>query len=148
MSTLADNRRARFEYEILETYEAGLKLTGQEVKSVKTGHIGVQGAYATVRAGEAWLLNAMIPPYAKAGILPEYDPRRTRKLLLKKTELRTLVGKVQAQGLTLVPLKVYTAHGLIKVALGLGRGRKKEDKREVIRKRETEREMARSLRSH
>jgi len=144
MPTLAYNKRANYDYEILTTYEAGLVLYGHEVKSVKTGHISLKGAYVTVkRTGknlpELYLINAHISLYSRASAVSDYDPTRPRKLLLGKKEIEHLVGKKNEQGLTLVPLKIYTKHSLIKLEFGIGRGRKKYDKRELIKKRETDR---------
>ncbi len=146
MSTLAFNKRANFDYEILETYEAGIVLAGYEVKSIKTGHVNLKGAFVVLkpRSGklpEAYLINAHIPLYKHAGSIKNYDPYRSRQLLLKKNELKYLVGKVREQGLTLVPIKIYTKHSFIKLEFGIGKGRKKIDKRELIKKREVERSI-------
>lgn len=138
MPLITKNKRAFFDYKILEKLEAGIVLTGQEVKSVKTGHVNLSGAYVTMRDGEAWLLNAHIPPYKKAGPLLGYDPTRSRKLLLKKSELNRLIGVAQTKGLTLIPLTVYTARNHVKIEVGICRGRKKTDKRDLIKKRETD----------
>lgn len=141
MPILAMNKRAGFDYEILKTFEAGLVLSGSEVKAVREGQIGLKGAYVTLSRGEAWLINAHISPYKKAGQLKNYEPTRSRKLLLKKSELRQLTNLKSQQGLTIVPLKVYTKHHRIKLEIGTGKGRKKVDKREVIKKRDIEREI-------
>jgi SsrA-binding protein len=147
MPTLAFNKRANFDYDILEKYEAGLILLGHEVKSVKTGHVGLKGAFVTLKGAggnklpEAHLINAHIPLYKHAGKILNYDPYRSRKLLLKKNEIKYLVGKVKEQGLTLVPIKIYTKHSFLKLEFGIGKGRKKVDKREVIKKREIERSI-------
>ena len=138
---LAENRRARFDYDILETYEAGIELLGQEVKSVKGGRCNLSGAYAILRGGEVVLLNAEIPAYQPKNAPADYDPSRTRRLLLRRDEIRGLVGKLHQKSLTLIPLQMYVKRGLIKVLLGLGRSRKKHDKREVLKKRGAEREM-------
>lgn len=143
MPSLAYNKRANFDYEILDTYEAGLVLYGHEVKSVKTGHVSLKGAYVTVKGAsnklpELYLINAYIPLYGKASKVADYDPTRARKLLLLKKEIEHLIGKKNEQGLTLVPIKIYTKHSLIKLLFGVGRGRKKHDKRELIKKRETD----------
>lgn len=143
---LATNPKARFDYEILDKYEAGLVLLGHEVKSAKAGNISLRGAYAALRKGEAWLLGARIAPYAKAGRLPDYDPERPRKLLLRKKELKILVGRLQGERLTLVPLKVYTKGRRLKIEIGLGRGKRKYEKRETIKKKEIQREVARAMR--
>lgn len=144
MKTYAENKIARFNYEILEGYEAGVVLSGAEVKSIRGGHISLKESFATVRGGEIWLTNAHISPYKLARI-EGYDPTRSRKLLLKKDETEKLIGNSGEQGLTLVPLKVYDKNGKIKVEIGLARGKKKYDKREVIKRRDVEREVSRSL---
>ena len=145
MPTLATNPRAKFDYDILKTYEAGIVLTGQEVKSARSGHVSFKGAFATLTNEEVWLLNAHISPYPKAGRLVAYDPTRSRKLLLHVREIKELVGKVRTQGLTLVPISLYTRGRRLKVELGLARGRKKYEKREVIKKRAVEREIRGAL---
>jgi SsrA-binding protein len=145
MPILANNRRASFDYDLLENYEAGLILLGHEAKSAKAGHINLSGAYVSMRAGqngpELWLVNAHISPYRFAGKLPDYDPVRERKLLLKKNEIAHLSGKTQEKGLTLVPVKMYTKRSFVKLEFALGRGKKKYDKRESIKKREVERQI-------
>ncbi len=143
---LAENRRAKFDYEILETVEAGIVLSGQEVKSAKEGHMSLKGAYVTVIQGEVFLINAQISPYKKAGKLPDYDPKRNRKLLLTKKEIKRLTGKLKEKGLTLVPLSVYNKHGIIKIKVAVGRGKTKLDKREKIKEREARRKIRRALR--
>src|SRR3989344_2826844 len=145
MTVLAENKKAYFDYEIMETFEAGLVLEGHEVKSIKTGRAGIQGAYAIIRGGEAYILGMHVPPYQKANTPTDYDPDRTRKLLLTKKEIMYLTGKTAQKGLTLVPLKVYTDHGLCKLLLGLGKGKKKTDKRETIKARESKRKIDRTL---
>ncbi len=141
MPTLAVNRKARHDYDILETYEAGIKLTGPEVKSVKRGQVSLSGAYARITPqGETILFNASIAPYPPAAdAQKQYAPHRDRTLLLQAREIASLIGKSQAQGRTLIPLSIYSKRGLIKVELGLGRGKKLHDKREAIKKREFER---------
>jgi len=146
MSVLAFNKRANFDYEILETYEAGIVLFGHEVKSVKTGHVSLKGAFVVLKGSgkklpEANLINTHIPLYKHAATVKNYDPYRSRKLLLKKNEIKHLVGKAKEQGLTLVPIKIYTKHGFVKLEFGLGKGRKKVDKREIIKRREVERNI-------
>lgn len=145
MPEVTVNRRAYFDYEILETYEAGVELFGFEVKAVKTGHINLAGSYAVIKNNEAWLLNATIPPYQPKNTPPDYDPTRSRRLLLHKSEIRELIGKAAQKGLTIVPLKVYTKRGRVKILMGLAKHKKKADKREVIKRREAEREIKRSL---
>lgn len=145
MSDIAFNKRANFDYEILEKFEAGIELLGFEVKAVKAGRINIAGSYAVIRDGQAWLLNADVPPYQKGNAPADYESKRTRKLLLKKSEIKYLIGKSQEKGLTIIPLRVYLRRGLVKIELGIGRSRKKRDKRELIRGREAEREMARHI---
>ncbi len=139
MKVIAENRRARFDYQILETYEAGIELKGFEVKAVKTGRINLAGSFAAVKDNQLWLINADIPPYQPANTPADYDPKRSRRLLLKKSEIKELIGKIQRAGLTLLPLRVYNKNRLIKIELGLGRGRKKQDKRAAIKQREWQR---------
>lgn len=146
MPTLAVNKRANYDYEIKDKFEAGIMLLGHEVKSVKTGHINLKGSYVTLKKTkkalpEIYLINAHIPLYKHAGTVKSYNPTRPRKLLVKKNEIKHLIGKKQEQGLTLVPLKMYTKRSLIKLEFGIGRGKKKFDKREMIKKRELDRSM-------
>jgi SsrA-binding protein len=146
MPILAVNKRANFDYEISETYEAGLVLFGHEVKAVKTGHINLAGSFVTVKSSgrripELHLVNAHIPLYEKANPKTVYKPTRSRKILLHKNEIKKLIGKKQEQGLTLVPMKVYTKRSYIKLEFGVGRGKKKVDKRETIKKREIDRQI-------
>lgn len=150
MQTFAINKRANYDYQILDKYEAGLVLSGHEVKSVKLGHINLQGAYVIITNNtkgnpQANLMNVNISPYKYAGKLPDYDPTRLRKLLLHKKELNKLIGKKQTEHLTLVPLRVYNKRGLIKIEFGIGKGKKNIDKREAIKKRDTEREIRRTI---
>lgn len=147
MPILTQNSRAKYDYDILKKYEAGIVLTGQEVKSVRAGQVSLKGAYATLKDGEVWLLNAHISPYKKAGALQGYEPTRSRKLLLRHREIAELIGKVQAERLTLVPLSLYTRGRRIKIELGLGKGRKKYEKREVIKKRAIQKEIKQALRA-
>lgn len=141
MSIITENKRAYFDYNILEKYEAGIELKGFEVKAIKSGRINLAGAYVIIRNNEAWLLNADIPPYQPKNTPADYDSKRSRRLLLKKSEISNLIGKTQEKGLTLVPLKVYTKgrQQRIKIEIGLAKSRKKYDKRELIKKREWER---------
>ncbi len=143
---IARNRRARFDYEILDTVEAGLVLVGPEVKSLRAGQASLSDAYATIRSGEAYLVNAHIPPYKEAG-RENVDPRRERKLLLHRSEIARWKGKVAERGLTLVPLSLYFKDGRAKVEIGLARGKRKGDKRQAIREREVKREMDRAIRN-
>lgn len=145
MSDIAANRKAYFDYEVLETYEAGVELLGLEVKSVKAGQISLAGSFVVIRGGEAWLLNSVITPLQPKNILPSYDSSRSRRLLLKRAEIRELIGKTAQTGLTIVPLKVYSKHNRVKVEIGLARHKKKHDKREAIKKRDIEREIGRGL---
>lgn len=147
MKTIALNKRARYDYQILEKWQAGLVLKGFEVKAIKTGHISLQGAYVTIKDNQAHLINAHIPPYQPANTPDNYDTRRSRKLLLTKKEIKTLIGKTKQKGLTLVPLRVYTKRGRVKIEIGLGKGKKKRDKREDIKKKEAKREIERAMRS-
>jgi SsrA-binding protein len=143
---VASNRRARFDYEILDTFEAGIELRGPEVKSLRAGKASLNEAYAVLRAGEAFLVNAHINPYEQAG-RENADPRRERRLLLHKREILRLQGQVAERGRTLVPLALYFRSGRAKVELALARGKKRFDKRETIQRREQEREVARALRT-
>jgi SsrA-binding protein len=146
MGTLAVNKRANFDYFISDKYEAGLVLSGQEVKSIKMGHISLKESFVTVKGSELYLTNAHVTPYKQAGELKNYEPTQPRKLLLKKSEIKHLTGKVRIQGLTLVPIRVYTRKRLIKLEFGLGKGKKKYDKREDIAKREDNISIQRELR--
>jgi len=146
MKFFAENRRAKFDYEILETYEAGLVLFGHEVKAIKTGHISLNNSFVVIKNNELYLINSFIPPYQPKNISSDYDPERSRKLLLQKQEIRSLIGKSKAKGLTLLPLRVYTKKNKLKLEFAIGRGKRKIDKREQIKKRDIEREMERNLR--
>lgn len=140
------NKKAYFNYEILEKFEAGLVLLGSEVKSIRNNHYSLQGAYVTINDEEAWLVHATIAPYQPKNMSVAYNPERPRKLLLNKKELSYLQGKSQEKGLTIVPLKVYNKHGQIKLEIALAKGKSKSDKREVLKKRITDREISRELR--
>lgn len=142
--TLVQNRQARFNYEILEKVEAGIALAGTEVKSIREGKANIKEAYADIRSGEAWLIGAHISPYSH-GNITNHDPLRERKLLLNAVEIHRLQGKVMEKGLTLVPLRLYLKGRLIKLELGVGRGKKLVDKREDIKKRDQEREIHRAI---
>lgn len=144
---VSDNRHARFQYEILETYEAGIELVGTEVKSIREGKVNLRDGFALIRDGEALLLNVHISPHRTASQFFNHDPRRTRKLLLHREEIRKLLGRVEQQGLTLVPLKMYMKRGWVKVDIGLARGKKLHDKREDIKKRDDQRDMQRALKN-
>jgi len=145
MAVLVKNKKAYFNYRILEKFEAGISLIGQEVKSIKTGRINLAGSYVVLKGEEIFLIGANIPPYQPKNAPPDYDPERSRKLLLKKSEIKYLIGKVKQKGLTLVPLRIYTKRGKIKLEFGIAKGKKKIDKRELIKKREVERELKREL---
>ena len=144
---ITTNKRAYFDYEILETYEAGIELLGFEVKAIKNSRINLAGSYVVIRNNEAWLINADIPAYQPKNAPVDYDSKRTRRLLIKKLEIKSFIGRIQEKGLTLLPLKVYTKSkkNLIKIEIGLARSRKKADKREIIKKREIQREIRRNL---
>jgi len=143
MSVLANNRQAYFDYNILETWEAGVELTGDEVKSVKDGQISLKEAYVTIKNSELFLINAHISAYKKSRNIKGYEPTRSRRLLLKKQEIGKMIGLKTARGLTLVPLKVYTKHHWIKIEIGAGVGKKKFEKKELIKKRDLQREIQR-----
>lgn len=144
-AVVARNRRARRDYDILDRYEAGLALTGSEIKSIRLGKVDIQGAYGRLRDGEAWLLDAYVAPYLNAGYTP-HEARRDRKLLLHKQELRRIRIALDERGLTLVPLDVHLRGGRAKVELGVARGVKRYDKRRKLREREEGRQVARALR--
>lgn len=144
---VADNRKARFNYEIGETFEAGIALTGSEVKSLRAGKANIAESYADPRDGELWLVNANIPEYLQAGRF-NHAPKRPRKLLLHKRQINKLVGAVEREGMTIVPLKLYfNARGRAKLDIALARGKKMHDKRETLKKRSWDRERARLLRA-
>lgn len=145
MTVFAENRKAYFDYEILETFEAGLVLSGAEVKSIRNGRMNLIGSYVTFHSGELYLINASIAPYQPKNQPADYDPLRSRKILLKKSEIDYLTGKIKERGLTLVPLKVYNKGRKIKLEIGLVRGKRQYDKRAVISKREAERKIEREL---
>lgn len=140
---ITTNKRAYFDHEILETFEAGVELRGFEVKSIKNGRINLAGSYVVLRESQFWLLGADIPAYQPKNAPEDYDSKRTRRLLLKNNEIKELIGRTQEKGLTLLPLKVYTKgkSNLIKIEIGLAKSRKKADKRELLKKREADREM-------
>jgi SsrA-binding protein len=142
---ISDNRQACHLYEILEVFEAGLELVGTEVKSIRAGKVNLRDGYALIRNGQAWLLNVHISPYTESSEYFNHDPRRTRRLLLHRKEITKLIGQVEQKGLTLVPLKLYFKGSWVKVTLGLGRGKKLHDKREDIKRRDDQREMARAM---
>lgn len=141
---LTDNRRARREYFLFESFEAGMVLTGPEVKSARGGKIQLSDAYAAVRDGEVWLFNAHISPYEHAN-REDADPTRTRKLLLHRQEIKRLIGKTREKGLTLIPVKVYLKKGLVKCEIALAKGKKLYDKRETLKRRITEAEAREAI---
>ncbi len=145
MPVFIQNRKAYFNYEIAEKIEAGIELFGFEVKSVKSGQGSLEGAYVSVSGNEAFLVGANITPYQPKNTPKNYDPKRPRKLLLTKKEIRRLTGLQKERGLTIVPISMYSKKNLIKVELGLARGKKKYDKREAIKKRDTERDVSREI---
>ena len=147
MSSFIENKKARFNYEITETFEAGIELLGPEVKSIKGGQGSLEGAYAVVRGGEVFLLGSNIPPYQAQNMPGGYDPLRTRKLLLTKKEILELSHMEKEKKLTMVPLSMYNKKGKIKVSLGIARGKKKFDKRETLKKRDDMREISRTLKN-
>ena len=140
--SIARNKRARFDYHLLETFEAGIVLRGTEVKSLRHGKANISDAYGIVRDGELFLLNAHIQPYESRGYA-DHEPTASRKLLLHRKEIRRLIGAVERQGLTLIPLELYFKNGVAKLALALAKGKKLHDKRDTERQRDAEREMAR-----
>jgi SsrA-binding protein len=146
-ATVALNRRARHEFSIEETIEAGLVLTGTEIKSIRDKQISIAEAYARIEKGEAWLIGAHIAPW-KGGNRLNHEPRRDRKLLLHRTEIDRLLGRTKAKGLTLVPLRIYFSRGRAKVELGLARGKQLHDRRRDIAERDHRREVERELAAH
>ena len=141
---IATNRKARHDYFIEDTYEAGIVLTGSEIKSIRAGQVNLRDSYATIRDGEMWLVNTHISPYQQAN-RQNHEPRRERKLLMHRREINRLVGKLQEKGLTLIPLKIYLKNSRAKVELGLARGKRLYDKRQTMRARDDRRQMDRAL---
>jgi SsrA-binding protein len=146
MSVILSHKRAHFDFDILETFEAGISLLGTEVKSLRGGHGKLEGAYVVIRGGEALLVGASIPAFQKKNVSPSYDPERPRTLLLTKKELMELNQKSEKQGLTIVPIKLYNKCSKLKLEIGIARGKKKYDKREAIKKRDTDRDVQREIR--
>ncbi|MDD3487930.1 MAG: SsrA-binding protein SmpB [Candidatus Pacebacteria bacterium] len=140
------NKKAVFDYEILEKFEAGIVLSGTEIKAIKSGKANLAGSFAIIRNNEIFLLNLSIPPYQPKNVNASYQPDKTRKLLLHKKQIASLSGQLKQKNLTLIPLRMYNKHGLIKVELALAKGKKKFDKRESIKKRETQRKIDRAKR--
>ena len=144
---VAENRRARFEYFIEDTVQAGIALQGTEVKAMREGRANIQDSYASVERGELWLVNAYIPEYSHAGTFLNHEPRRPRKLLLHGREISRLTGAIQREGMTLIPLRLYfTPRGIAKLDLALAKGKKQHDKRETIKERDWQRQKARVMR--
>ncbi|OGD31445.1 SsrA-binding protein [Candidatus Azambacteria bacterium RIFCSPHIGHO2_02_FULL_52_12] len=147
MATLADNKKALFDYEILQTHQAGLALFGFEVKAILAGRVNLRGAFVIIRGNEAFLVNADIAPYQANNTPAGYEQSRTRKLLLKKKEIAELGGKVSQHGLTLIPISLYTVRHKIKLSFGLAKSRKKFEKREHIKERDFKRQRQRILKT-
>ena len=145
MNELASNRKALHDFEILNRFEAGLELTGHEAKAIRTGKLNLRGAFIDLRGGEAYLLNAELPPYQEKNAPQDYEPKRARRLLLSKNELEELAQVTETKGLTIVPLAVYNKGRFLKVDVAVARGKRQFDKRESIKKRDTERELKRTL---
>lgn len=146
-SLIADNRKARHDYDIIETYEAGIALTGSEIKSLRNGRMNLRGSYARISNGEVFLFDAHIPIYEQSGTYFNHEPTRPRKLLLHRREISRLGGSLREKGLTLVPLKVYFKGRRAKVEIGVARGKKLYDKREDVAKREAQRDIERTMKS-
>ncbi len=145
MATYAENRKAHFNYEFLEKIEAGIELFGLEVKAIRTGKATLEGARVIIRGGEAYVLGLGISPYQPNNTKEDYDPLRTRRLLLNKKEIETLAKTESTRGLTLIPISLYNKGPKIKVSVAVARGKKKFDKRETLKKRDTDREISRTL---
>ncbi|HIC90150.1 MAG TPA: SsrA-binding protein SmpB [Anaerolineae bacterium] len=145
--TIAQNRKARHEYIVEEIYEAGIALTGTEIKSIREGRVSIRESFATIRDGEVWLLNMHIAPY-EHGNRQNHDPRRPRKLLLHRREINRIAGRITEKGWTLVPLKLYLKDNLAKIELGLARGKRRYDKRQAVAKRDYDREMRRAVKDY
>jgi len=144
VKTIATNRKARHDYFIEDTYEAGLVLTGTEIKSIRAGRVNLRDSFAIVKEGELWLMNVHIAPYEQ-GTYTNHDPRRPRKLLMHRREINRIAGKLQEKGFTLVPLRLYLKNNRAKVELGLARGKRQYDKRATLREKETRREIERAV---
>lgn len=142
---ISTNRKARHDYELLDSFEAGLVLMGSEIKSIRSGHVNLREGFVQVRDGELWLMNTHIAAYEQAGVWG-HDPLRPRKLLLHKREIDRIAARVQEKGLTIVPTVIYLTHGLAKVEIALARGKRQYDKRQALRKQDSQRQIERSLR--
>ena len=147
MATFVSNKKARFDFEILDTFEAGIVLLGTEVKSIKKGQGKLEGSHVVIRGGEAFLVNASIPAFQKANTGSDYDPERPRKLLLNQKELKKLETEEKQAGLTIVPIKLYNKNRNIKLEIAIVRGKKKADKRQTIKERDTKRSIERTLKN-
>lgn len=145
---IAHNRRASYDYSLQDHFEAGIVLTGPEVRSVKTGHASLRGAFVTIHNGELWLTNALIPRYRHAGEKVPHDDTRSRKLLLKKRDISSLIGKIRTEGLTLVPIRLYSKRRLVKLEFAVARGKKEYDRRADIGKREVKRRIERVMKQY
>ena len=143
MTVYAQNKKAAFDYEILEKFEAGIELKGHEVKAIKSGKVSLTGSYVKVLGNEIFLLGALVSPYQPNNVPKDYEEQRDRKLLLTKKEINYLIGKQKERGLTIVPIKLYNKGGKVKLEIGVARGKKKYDKREKIKKRDVERRLRR-----
>jgi len=141
MPTFAINKKAKFDYDFIQEFEAGLVLTGAEVKSIRLGHVQLKGSYLTIRDNELWIRNMHVSKYKKAGGLDHYNPTRDRKALVHKRELKKLIGKQKTEGLTIVPISVYAKGDLIKLSFALARGKRKYEKRETLKKRDVMRKI-------
>lgn len=146
MTTLAYNRRAKFDFAIKETFEGGLQLLGTEVKSVKAGNISLKGAFITMHNNEAWLINATISPWQPKNTKDDYDPMRSRKVLLHKSELNNLLGTNKEKHLTAIPIRVYTKGSRVKIEIGLAVGKRKIDKKQALQERDIQRDIDRVIR--
>lgn len=144
IKVIAENKKARFDYEILETYEAGIELLGPEVKSIRSGHISLKEAFASVKDNQVWLNNAHVSPY-KPAAGNNTEPTRARRLLLKRTEIEKLISSSQATGNTIVPVKVYLSHGIVKIEIALARGRKLHEKKEKLKQKDILRDVQKEL---
>ncbi|MEM7032327.1 MAG: SsrA-binding protein SmpB [Chloroflexota bacterium] len=144
LKIIANNRKARHDYAILDTFEAGMVLTGSEIKSIRAGQISLQDGFATIREGEMWLDNTHISTYDQASIA-NHEPRRSRKLLLHRREINRLIGRLREKGLTLVPLRLYLKNNRAKVELGLAKGKRQYDKRTTLKERDAQRQIDRAI---
>ncbi len=144
--TMATNRRVRFDYHLMDEFEAGLVLQGSEIKSIREGKVDISNAYVRVSDDEAWLVNMYVAPYEAAGLWGQHEPLRDRKLLLHRREIELLRGQVDQQGLTIVVQRIYIVRGVAKASISLARGKRHEDRRDTIRRRDQERDIARAMR--